>query len=71
MKLLSDPKIEDLLSAILTLENSTEAKRFFRDLLTEQELIEFSKRWQTAQMLNKKTPYSTIETKTGHSNRFY
>jgi TrpR-related protein YerC/YecD len=68
MKILNDPKIQDLMNAILTLKDSDEAKRFFRDLLTEQELLEFSKRWQTAQLLKNKTPYTTIEKKTGLSS---
>lgn len=56
---------EDLLKAILSLKNINEAKRFFRDLLTEQEIIEFGKRWQAAKMLNKKIPYSEVEKETG------
>ena len=59
---------ENLLKAILTLENISEAKKFFRDLLTEQEIIEFGKRWQAAQMLSQKIPYSQIESKTGLSS---
>ncbi len=39
-----------------------------RDLLTEQEIIEFGKRWQAAQMLAKKVPYSKIVGKTGLSS---
>lgn len=59
---------EDLLKAILSLKNINEAKRFFRDLLTEQEIIEFGKRWQAAKMLNKKIPYSEVEKETGLSS---
>lgn len=59
---------EDLLQAILELKNVKEAKRFFRDLLTEPEIIEFGKRWQAAMMLNQKVPYSEIEKKTGLSS---
>ena len=57
-----------LLKTILSLENISEAKKFFRDLLTEQEICEFGKRWQTAQMLSQKIPYSQIEKKTGLSS---
>ncbi|MAG29142.1 hypothetical protein CL632_03305 [bacterium] len=59
---------KDLIAAILELKNEKEAKKFFRDLLTEPELIEFGKRWQAAQMLNNKVPYSEIVEKTGLSS---
>lgn len=62
-------KTEDLFRTILALRNVKEAKKFFRDLLTEQEIIEFAKRWQAAKMLNKKVPYSQIEKETGLSSR--
>ncbi|MFA4880093.1 MAG: YerC/YecD family TrpR-related protein [Candidatus Doudnabacteria bacterium] len=61
-------KTEDLFQAILALKNIKEAKRFFRDLLTEQEIVEFSRRWQAAKMLNGKVAYSAIEKKTGLSS---
>jgi len=58
----------DLFVAILALQNKKEAKRFFRDLLTEPELIEFGKRWQAAQMLDAQVPYSEIVETTGLSS---
>ena len=57
-----------LIKAILALETSNEAKRFLRDLMTEKEIIEFSKRLQTAEMLIGKVPYCAIEQKTGLSS---
>jgi len=60
---------EDLFKTILNLRNLSEAKRFFRDLLTEAEIIEFAKRWQAAKMLSKKIPYPVIEKETGLSSR--
>lgn len=60
--------IINLIKAVLALRDKTEAKKFLRDLLTEQEIIEFSNRWQAAQMLNKRIPYSEIEAKTGMSS---
>jgi len=60
---------EDLFKTILNLRNLSEAKRFFRDLLTEAEIIEFTKRWQAAKMLSKKIPYPVIEKETGLSSR--
>jgi len=63
-----NPKTEDLFKAILALDNVNEAKRFFRDLLTEQEIMELGKRWKAAKMLAKKIPYLKIEKETGLSS---
>lgn len=57
-----------LIEAILSLENPDEAKRFLRDLMTEGEILEFSKRLKTAEMLVEKIPYSIIEKETGFSS---
>lgn len=62
-------KTKNLFNAILQIKNPDEARRFFRDLLTEEELIEFSKRWQAAQMLDRKISYEKIEKETGLSSR--
>lgn len=51
---------KNLYEAILLLENLNEAKSFFRDLLTEQEIKEFGKRWQAAQLLHNKVSYNNI-----------
>jgi ATP phosphoribosyltransferase len=59
---------KDLFKAILALKNSKEAKQFFRDLLTEKELIEFGNRWKAAQMLDQKKTYVEIEKETGLSS---
>ena len=59
----------ELFNAILLLDNLTEAKKFLRDLMTESEIKEFSNRWQAAQMLEKKIPYTQIEKSTGLSPR--
>jgi len=62
-------KTEDLFKSVLRLKNIGETKKFFRDLLTEEELIEFGKRWQAAQMLSENISYEKIEKKTGLSSR--
>ena len=59
----------DLFEAILRLTTLDEAQGFFRDLLTAEEINEFSKRWQAAQMLEKGTTYTVIVRKTGLSSR--
>ncbi|PIR92707.1 hypothetical protein COU01_00340 [Candidatus Falkowbacteria bacterium CG10_big_fil_rev_8_21_14_0_10_44_15] len=58
----------DLIVALLSLKNTTDMKRFLRDLLTENEIVEFGKRWQTAQLLNANIPYTSIVKKTGLSS---
>jgi TrpR-related protein YerC/YecD len=69
MKYLANPTTKDLLSAMLVLKNAGELNKFLRDLLTEQEIIEFGSRWQAAKMLNNKVPYPVIEKETGLSSR--
>ena len=61
-------KIEELIAVILALKSPEEGKKFLRDLMTEQELVEFANRWTAAQMLNDKIPYTTIEKETGLSS---
>ncbi|MEZ4180121.1 MAG: YerC/YecD family TrpR-related protein [Candidatus Doudnabacteria bacterium] len=60
--------IDNLMVAVLALNTKTEAKKFFRDLLTETELIEFGKRWEVACLLSNNTPYTKIEQRTGLSS---
>lgn len=60
--------VNDLFSAILALENLGEAQKFFRDLLTEKELEEFSLRWKVVKMLKAGTSYVEIEKQTKMSS---
>lgn len=64
----NNKKTAELMGAILALKNRGEAKRFFRDLLTEKELIEFGNRWKAARMLEKNIKYTEIEKETGLSS---
>lgn len=59
---------EALLRAILALKTVDESRRFFRDLLTETELIEFAQRWKAARLLAKGARYTEIEQVTGLSS---
>lgn len=61
-------QVDELLRAILVLESLPDARAFFRDLLTEPELLEFANRWEVAKLLSKNVPYSEIEKKTGMSS---
>lgn len=59
---------DDLFGAILKLKNVDEARRFFRDLLTEKEIVEFGQRWKVARMLAKRIRYTKIAQETGMSS---
>ena len=54
---------------ILKLKTADEATRFFRDLLTEDELIEFGNRWLAARLLARGVPHTKIATRTHPSSR--
>ncbi|MBT3348882.1 hypothetical protein HN954_02865 [bacterium] len=60
--------VRALLRAILVLRNEDETERFLRDLLTEDEIREFARRWEVAQLLAEKNSYAKIEKKTGMSS---
>lgn len=64
----TDPTVSALLQTFLRLETEEEVWRFVRDLLTEEEIREFARRWQVAQLLAKGLPYSQIEQKTNMSS---
>ncbi len=59
---------EQLLEAVTALKDKDEAKDFLRDLLTPQEITEFSKRLEAARLLSIRTQYNTIIDKTGLSS---
>ncbi|MFZ1979004.1 MAG: YerC/YecD family TrpR-related protein [Bacteroidota bacterium] len=65
----NNKEINDLYKAVLKLDSIDECRRFFRDLLTENEIKEFSERWKVARLLAKGIPYSRIEAETGLSSR--
>lgn len=59
---------DSLFRAVLLLENIKEARSFFRDLLTEEEIIEYARRFKVAQLLEQNIPYSKIEKETKMSS---
>jgi len=61
-------KINELMDAIMLLKTPEETENFFRDLLTENELIEFGGRWKAARMLWDKESYIDIAKETGLSS---
>lgn len=69
MKKLQQKEINELYSAILKLETLEECQRFFRDLLTENEIKEMAERWKVAKLLAQGFSYTRIEEETGVSSR--
>lgn len=65
----NDNNANELFGAILQLQTKAEAKRFFRDLLTEDELNEFGNRWLAARLLAKGVSYTKISNRTRLSSR--
>lgn len=57
-----------LFAATLQLKNLDESRKFFRDLLTEKEIMEFGQRWKVARMLAKRIRYTKIAQETGMSS---
>ena len=63
-----NPYTDSLFEVILKLKNLNEARKFFRDLFTEKEILEFGQRWRVAKMLSDNMPYIKIEQETGMSS---
>jgi TrpR-related protein YerC/YecD len=59
----------DLLRVVLGLGSLPEARRFLRDLMTEDEIRMIVDRWRVARMLHQGQTYGEIETVTGLSSR--
>ena len=57
-----------LIAGILELKTPDEAKRFLRDLMTPQEIKEFSNRLEAASLLSRNVQYNTIIEDTGLSS---
>lgn len=63
----SRPENKELVSALLALRTPGEMRRFLRDLMTQNEIEEFGKRFKVAQMLTEKDSYPQIQKVTGLS----
>lgn len=61
------PDAMALFEAILRLETPGEAERFFRDLLTLNELHDMSQRWAVVRLLDQGKHYAEISRETGAS----
>ena len=64
---LQNPEADQLMEAVLTLENMEEAHRFFEDICTVSELRSIAQRFDVAKMLREGMTYTAIAEKTGAS----
>jgi len=66
--LTKDASLDDLIDALLLLENREQAARFLKDLCTPQEISALGERWRVCKLLNQGTlSYREIHTLTGAS----
>lgn len=61
--------LQPLLRTVLALRTLPEAWRFFRDLMTDDELAMIARRWRVVSMLSQGYSYRRIEEETGMSSR--
>ncbi len=61
------PDAQALFEAILSLEDTAEAERFFRDLCTLNELRDMAQRWAVVRLLDSGKHYAEISRETGAS----
>lgn len=61
------PQTDQLIEAVLALENKEQAYRFFDDLCTISEIQSLSQRFEVAHMLRLKKTYEKIKNETGAS----
>lgn len=67
-KKLQTKTMQNFLKAVLALKNEKEALAFLRDILTVEELMDASRRWQVAQMLAQDKTFKEIEERTKMSS---
>ncbi len=67
-KKLQTKTMQNFLKAVLALQTEKEALAFLRDVLTVEELMEASRRWQVAQMLAQDKTFIEIQEKTKMSS---
>lgn len=60
----TNKKTDELFKVILSLRSMEECEKFFRDLLTLEEIREIAARWQVARMIDEGISYREIADKT-------
>lgn len=66
-KTINTEAVEDLFSAIMTLENKEEFYSFFEDICTTNEILSIAERLEVAKLLYQNNTYIEIARKTGAS----
>lgn len=67
-KQLKTKEVVDLCKAIVELNDTDECSKFFRDLLTLEEIEEAARRWKVARMLNNNQSFLDISDETNMSS---
>lgn len=65
----NEKKNKQFIEAILALETADETERFLRDIMTEQEILDFSNRLEAASLLSQDVQYNFITESTGLSSK--
>jgi len=63
------PEAENLITAFLTIDTPELMRLFLRDIMTEKEITELSKRLKAAKMLIDSAKYTDVAQETGLSSR--
>jgi len=61
-------ELDDTLTILTSIDSKERMFDFLLDLMTEKEMLEFSRRFEVAKMLDDGISYSRIEKKTGMSS---
>ncbi|MCI0502793.1 MAG: YerC/YecD family TrpR-related protein [Fusobacteria bacterium] len=67
-KNVANSDLEELFTAIISLENQQEYKAFFEDLCTVEEIKAMAQRWHVARLLEEKSKYLDVQKLTGASS---
>lgn len=67
MKNWKTTELKRLANALRSIKNDEDMLNFLRDLCTVEELNEFSRRWQAAELLHRGLSYRNVAKKTGLS----
>lgn len=61
-------ELDDTLTVLSTIDSKERMFEFLLDIMTEKEMLEFSRRFEVAKMLDEGISYSRIEKKTAMSS---
>ncbi len=67
-KMLERADVEQLVDAVMSLEDRDEVRAFLVDLCTPREICDFAQRLQVARYLDEGEPYVEVQARTGASS---